>query len=588
MRVDRQADRESRGSDEFGILAVAQGVMEQLSVDQVLDRVVRAARDLTGARYAALGVLDPARTRLERFITVGMDDRTREQVGPLPSGRGVLGELIRNPRPLRLDDVGGHPSSYGFPAGHPPMHSFLGVPVFVAGAPFGNLYLTEKPEGSFSAHDEEAVITLATFAGVAIDHARRYAATEERRDQLEETVRALDATLQIARALSGETELPRILTLVAQRSRALVGARSLLIERLRGEEIEIAQVDGEVSADLVGRSFPLADTVAEAALVSGETQDLSAPLTRLRFARHGAGRLGLTAEEGLFVPLIFRGRRYGVLIVLGSLRGGFDANERQLLESFASSVAIAVATAATAADERRRQALAAAEAERARWARELHDETLQALGNLRLVLSGARRMEDPERLRAAVDEALEQLGVDISSLRSLITELRPAALDQLGLGAALLALMDRVRQTGLEVEDRIGLAREREATPDRLVEEQETAIYRIVQEALTNIAKHAGASHVRVEVVEDDSTVHVRVIDDGVGFEETRQSEGFGLEGIRERVELLGGELRIISAPGQGTEIEVKIAARHRQPDDPRADADAPGLAAGSDLRGAH
>src|SRR5664279_3135264 len=219
-----------RGDVSRGVLDVARGVLDDLDVEAVLERVLAAARDMTGARYAALGVLDESRTQLARFLSLGIDDSARRMIGPPPTGRGVLGELIRHPRPLRIADVGSHPVSYGFPAGHPPMGSFLGVPVVVSGRPYGNLYLTEKQGAAeFDAADEEAVVLLAGFAGVAIDHARRFAGSESERQELQRTVDALDATLQIARALGGQTELPAILELVAKRGRALVSARVVVI-----------------------------------------------------------------------------------------------------------------------------------------------------------------------------------------------------------------------------------------------------------------------------------------------------------------------------------------------------------------------
>src|ERR1700758_381423 len=219
-----------------GIVTVAQSVLEQLDLEVVLDRVLNAARELTGARYAALGVLDADRERLERFLTVGIDEETRRLIGPLPTGRGVLGELIRHPRALRIDDAGSHPYSYGFPIGHPPMRSFLGVPILIGGQPYGNLYLTEKETGGrFTEEDEQSATTLAIFAAVAIDHARRFAVSETQRRELERTVSALDATLQIARALGGQTDLGSVLELVAKRGRALVSARAVVIELLRGE-----------------------------------------------------------------------------------------------------------------------------------------------------------------------------------------------------------------------------------------------------------------------------------------------------------------------------------------------------------------
>ncbi len=199
------------------------------------------------------------------------------------------------------------------------------------------------------------------------------------------------------------------------------------------------------------------------------------------------------------MPLVFRERGHGVLVAVDCLEpGGFTAEHQHLLESFAVSAATAVAAARSAADDRRQQRLAAAEAERARWARELHDETLQALGNIRLVLSSAARSGSAEQMSNGIRQALEQLEVDITGLRALITELRPAALDQLGLEPALEALFDRVRRTGLEVDGEIELAYEIGVNDDRLDGDLETAIYRIVQEALTNAVRHGSAHHAEI------------------------------------------------------------------------------------------
>ena len=553
-----------------GILTIARSVLEQLDSDVVLERVLEAAHDLTGARYAALGVLDESRHELGRFLTRGIDEQTRRVIGPLPTGRGVLGELIRHPVPMRIPDVGSHAYSYGFPVGHPPMSSFLGVPILVAGEPYGNLYLTEKQGGGqFTADDEEAAVLLADFAGLAIDHARRYSGSEEKRAELQETVHALDATLQISRALGGETDLNAILQLVAKRGRALVAARMLVIELLQGNELALAAGAGELPPDLIGRRVPLANTVASAALRAGQTQWLSDQLNRTRFQTHGLGNLGLSFENGLVVPLVFRDRPYGVLVALDHLGGGFTAEHQGLLESFAVSAATAVATAQSAADERDRQRVAAAEAERSRWARELHDETLQALGSLRLMLAGARRSRDPESLGEAVGQAIEQLELDITNLRALITELRPAALDQLGLEPALLALADRVRTSGLDVSAHVELAYERGEHADRLSLELETGVYRIVQEALTNTIKHGRASHAAVEVIEGPEQLTVIVRDDGIGFDPQARSagEGFGLAGMHERAALLGGELTIRAVPGEGSTIAVGFPiARSVQP----------------------
>ena len=275
------------------------------------------ARSLTGARFAALGVLDPTARSLERFLTLGVDDAARARIGPLPTGRGVLGELIRDPQALRLTDVGSHPASYGFPAEHPPMGPFLGVPVLVRGRPWGNLYLAGPPGSPpFTSQHEDTAGALAELAGVAIDHARRFAGSEAEREQLKGTVAALDATLQIARAVGGQTELRSILDLVAKRGRDLVSAGTLVIELASGDELELVAGAGEIPADLLGHRFPLANTVASAALRSGRSQQLSEPVNRERFERHGVGHLGLHARDGLVVPLLFRDRSYGVLVAV--------------------------------------------------------------------------------------------------------------------------------------------------------------------------------------------------------------------------------------------------------------------------------
>jgi len=550
-----------------GVLKVARSVLEQLDIELVLKRVLDAARDLTGARYAALGVLDETRDELSRFLTLGIDEHTRRLIGPLPTGRGVLGELIRTPTPLRIADVGSHPYSYGFPVGHPPMGSFLGVPIMVDGQPYGNLYLTEK-EGAaeFSEEDEQAAVLLADFAGLAIDHARRFSGSEAKRVQLQQTVRALDATIQIARALGGETDLQAILELVAKRGRALVSARVVVIELLRDGDLELAAGAGELPDGLLGQHVELANTVASAALRAGQTQRLTDELNRARFQQHGIGHLGLSAENGLVVPLVFRERSYGVLVVLDHLDGGdFSTDHQRLLESFAASAATAVATAQSAADERTQQRVAAAEAERGRWARELHDETLQALGNLRLMLAGGRRSGDPAALADAVDRAMGQLEGDIAALRGLITELRPAALDQLGLEPALLALIERVRGGGLDVDAHVELAYEHDQAAERLGAELETGVYRIVQESLTNAVKHGNAGRASVEVLEREQRVTVTVRDDGTGFDPAASTAGFGLTGMRERAKLLGGELSVRSAPNDGTMVSVSLPATRRQ-----------------------
>jgi two-component system, NarL family, sensor histidine kinase DevS len=550
-----------------GILGVARSVLAELDLDVVLDRVLEAAQELTGARYAALGVLNESRTELARFVTRGIDQATVASIGSLPRGRGVLGTLIEHPVALRVADVGGHPRSYGFPYGHPPMKTFLGVPILIDGEPFGNLYLTDKEGGGeFSAADEEAIVVLAEFTGVAVDHARRYTGSRERGDQLARTVAALEATTQIARTLGGETDPEVVLELVAKRGRALVSARALLIELRRGEELVVAAGAGELPEGLIGRRVELASTVAAHAMRTLHVQRLQEELNRTRFEEHGLGRLGVRAQDGLVVPLVFRGETHGVLLAVDRMRDGptFSAEDERLLEAFASSAATAVATAESVASERQRQRLLAAEAERHRWARELHDETLQSLSALRIGLSAARRSEELPTVKQAIGQAVDHLEEAIFDLRALISDLRPAALDELGVQAAIEALAERGGRHDVEVDVSIELAYEQGAQSTRHTPELEIALYRIVQEALTNAAKHGGAKRAVIEIHEDAATINLSVRDDGSGFDPNARSAGFGLLGMHERVALLEGELSIDSAPGKGAVVSARIPVRRR------------------------
>ena len=356
----------------------------------------------------------------------------------------------------------------------------------------------------------------------------------------------------------------RILELVAKRGRALVSARALVIELRDGDELVIAAGAGDVPPELMGRRVPLQNTLAAAALRAGRPQRLGDELNRARFEQHGLGGLGLNAKDALVVPLVFRNQSYGALVAVDPHDGTtFSSNHERLLESFAASAAVAVATAQTVAEERRLQRLAATEAERAHWARELHDQTLQALAGLSLVLSAGQRAADVSDIRAAITEAVAQIETEIANLRNMITDLRPAVLDDLGLQAAIDALADRVSATSLSVEVVVDLAYERGRASERLIPELEAAIYRVVQESLTNAGKHAGECRAVVEVIEDDRTILVTVRDDGRGFDPDAAHEGFGLHGIRERVELFGGTLAIDSEPGAGTRIALTLPAYH-------------------------
>jgi signal transduction histidine kinase len=548
------------------LIDVGRSLLSELDIDVVLDRLLETAAELTGARYAAIGILDDSRHELGRFITRGIDEETHRAIGDLPRGRGILGLLIDEPHPLRLEDVGDHPRSYGFPPGHPPMRTFLGVPIVIRGEAWGNLYLTEKAGGRvFTAEDEEATVVLADWAAIAIENARLYRDVATRRDELERAVRGLQATAAIARAIGGETDLARVLELVVKRGRALVDAHDVLIWLREGDELVIAAGAGHVSVSEDVR-VPLAASTAGEVLASGRSRRIADAMRELRVPPPA---LGIErASTALLVPLVYRGNGLGVLAAFDRLDGDgtFTHDDEQLLEAFAAQAATAVATAKTVEVDRLRRSIAAAETERRRWARELHDETLQALGGLKVALSGASRLDDAEAMRDAMRDATEQLGRDIEALRGIIAELRPAALDQLGLEPALVSLAQRTATTsGLDVQTAIDLA-----GGQRLAPELETTVYRIVQEALTNVTKHARATTVWVAVRQAGNELQIAVTDDGTGFDPERGLDaGFGLIGMRERVELAGGALTVAPADGAGTAVRATLPLRYRGPTSP-------------------
>jgi signal transduction histidine kinase len=544
------------------LLEVGRALVTNLDVESVLRHALETGRELTEARYAALGILDEQKQELERFLFVGIDEETRRLIGPLPRGRGVLGELIRRPEPLRLADVARHAHSYGFPPGHPPMTTFLGVPIAIRGEAFGNLYLTEKAGGEqFTAADEELVVVLAEWASIAIDNARLYQDVQRRRGELERAVRGLEATATVVRSVGFETDLDRVLELVVKRGRALLDARTLLVLLEEPTGLRVVCAAGENGEGALGAPLRAEGTLAGSVLTTGST--LRVPSLAERTG-HGLEAITGGATSAVVAPLGFRGRARGVLVALDRDRESpvFDADDEHLLTSFAASAAIAIATAQSVEAERLRLSILAAEEERKRWARELHDETLQALSALKLLLESGQRAERPEAKDDVTARALEQLLLTIEGLQNLITDLRPAALDELGIKPAVEALVARTAATtGLDVEARIDLAYDSGRAPTRLTGEIESTVYRLVQEALTNAVKHAGAQRAWVEIVEDASTITVTVSDDGGGFDPERANGGFGLVGMRERVELVDGRLLIDSASGQGTVIRAELPA---------------------------
>jgi signal transduction histidine kinase len=518
----------------------------ELALDDLLSRIVQSARTVLGARYAALGVLDSTGTELARFVTAGLTDEEREAIGPLPRGRGILGVLIRDARPLRLERLGDDPRSSGFPPNHPPMQSFLGVPVALRGQAFGNLYLTDKAGGSFTEEDEQIAMTLAAQAAVAVDNVHRYESERRRADEIE-------SVTEVARAVLTTLDVDALLPLVARRARHLTGAETVGVAVRDGDEVVFRYAHGVDALGLEGSRAP------------ADMEDLAAALR---------GSLGAPAVEACALEV--GGETAGALVAVGWQP--FDDGARRLLVAFSSQVAVALANARRVAIEReqlqetaRREAAAAAEvaaaeglrraveaqeAERARVARELHDESGQVLTALALHLRALEDDVGPGDVRERIAEMRRSLASASSGLRELATRLRPSAVEEQGLEDAIEEQAARLRREGIRVDvDLRGLGAD-------LSGELQTVLFRVVQESLTNVARHSGAEGASVVVSAREGMLRLMVEDDGRGFDTAAPSGRLGLAGIRERVELLGGRLRIESSLDGGTAVVVDLQTR--------------------------
>ena len=522
----------------------------ELSLDALLQKLAETTAELTGARYAALGVIDQTGRELERFVTHGIGPETHAAIGDLPRGRGILGVLIRESRTLRLEDLSQDPRSVGFPPNHPPMKTFLGVPVMLRGVAYGNLYLTEKEGGApFTAEDEELVTLLASQAAVAIENARLYESSRE-------WARQLESLNEITAAMVSEVEPNKLLELVVTRLRELVDARlvAVFLPTVDGA-LELAAANGEDAAEAIGFRLDVHRSKAGRAFSQGasirvdsllDDPEIDPELTR-RFS----------ARAGLWVPLLARGKAIGVLMALDRLEYDprFSDADVRVAETFADRAAVAVDLSQRVARDTVRRIIETQELERRRLARELHDETAQALTS---ILLGLKRIEDvaeSQDARAALSALRGAVVAALQDVRRLAVELRPRVLDDLGLVAALERLTSGVsEQSGMAVELEANLG------DARLPEEIETVLYRVIQEALNNVLKHAGAKHVSVVVSRKDGSVTAVVEDDGRGFVKPQSGDqGVGLLGMGERLALVDGRLTVESREGAGTTVVAEV-----------------------------
>jgi signal transduction histidine kinase len=534
--------------DRFRLLVDAGiSISSELSLEALLQRIVKAAAQLTGARYAALGVVDPSGMRLERFLTTGVDDETRAAIGDEPVGRGILGVVIHEAKPLRLADLTQDARAVGFPPHHPPMTTFLGVPVLLRDKAYGNLYLTEKVGGGeFTEEDEELTRLLAAQAAVAVENARLHESSAH-------WLRQLESLNEIGNALAAQIDLEPLLGMVAARLRVLIRARIVLIvlsDRASGPRIVAA--DGGDSGTLVGARLDESKLACVVERARSERVDslIDDPEVDQEVIRQ------MSVTTGLYVPLVVEGRALGA-IAAHDREGAdprFSDEDSRLAESMSERAAIAVDLSRRVSRDAIRRVVEAQELERARLARELHDETGQALTSILLGLHALERTVESVDAYDALAVVRELVVNTLHDVRRLAVELRPAALDDFGLAPAIERLVAIHRQDAAVTID-LGI----QLGDERLPADVETTMYRIVQEALTNVAKHANAKRISVLATRSAGSAVLVIEDDGGGFDPSDATSGLGLSGMRERVALVGGRLKVEAGIGSGTTIVAEI-----------------------------
>ncbi|GAA4879371.1 GAF domain-containing sensor histidine kinase [Kitasatospora terrestris] len=524
------------------LLEAVLSVGRELDLTHVLRSIVEAAAVLVDAQYAALGVIGPDGETLSEFLTVGLPEEEIAKIGPYPTGRGILGELIRHPEPLRLSDLSAHPGSYGFPANHPPMRTFLGVPVRVRDEVFGHLYLTDKRGGGdFEADDESVISTLAVAAGVAIDNARLY--EEAQRQQ-----RWLSASAEITRGLLSGRSRSQVLELIAQRAREITGAEladvSVPVPGTDTVRVELAL--GADEAARLGLVVPLAGSL------SGEACALGAPATTADLSGDPRLSAGPRRFDGLgpavAVPLGRTAGQVGSVLLLARRSGEPAFTEREIgpLVGFADQAALALELA-----ERRKDAEQLAMLEdRDRIARDLHDLAIQRLFATGMTLQSAARFIDHSGASDRVLRAVGDLDETIKIIRSTIFGLR--ARDERttqGLRAQVVRVVEEA-QPVLGFAPRLSM----EGLLDTDVPAQVADhVVAVLGEALSNAARHARARQVEVALQATGSRVVLTVQDDGVGIPE--QGRRSGLRNLAERAESAGGTLELAAAPDGGTRL---------------------------------
>ena len=528
------------------LLEVGLTLASELSLPMVLQRIVDLAAQVTDARYGALGVIGDGGELVE-FITTGLSAKQRRAIGSLPRGRGILGLLIREPRSIRIEKIGDHPKSVGFPAHHPPMGSFLGAPVKAMGKVFGNIYLTEKRSApEFSEQDEESLVVLATQAGVAIANATLYAQTHQRE-------RWLDALRAITSDILAGSDADSLLAGIAEHARDLAGAdsASILTTSSTPGQLVVAAAVGAHAGQVRGQMVPAAKSI------SGEVMESGRPLVTKAAAADGHAyqpiiRLGRVGPA-IFVALRVRGRATGTLMV-ANLVGGRHFNEEtiRLVETFADQASVAIEYARAQTDLRRLELME----ERERIAKELHDGIIQSLFAVGMNLQSTALMSGSPETSRRVDKAVDELDRVIRDLRNYIFGLRPGILADRQLNQALEAIGEEVGSTL-----QIPIAVEVDGAVSAALSSRSHEIVQLTREALSNVTRHAQAQRAAVRLTRQGANAVLTIEDEGVGFDPREASSGSGLRNMRERAAAIGATLHISSATGKGTKLRFTFPA---------------------------
>ena len=519
----------------------------ELSLPVVLQKIVDLACDVADARYGAVGVLGP-NGRISEFITHGITPEQREAIGPLPEGHGLLGVLIEKAEPLRLKNIREHMSSSGFPPNHPPMTSFLGVPIAIRGRVFGNLYLTEKQGADeFTEGDEDAVLKLAAQAAVAVENARLYADAQLNH-------RRISAVNDVTQAILEGRDIDVVLRLIANHARELVDGQistvAMPLEQDPGQLV-VMVADGDNASNLEGMIFPEPDSISGEVMRTNETLVLSDaigdPRAHQPFVR--GGDIG----PAIFAPLAVKGRAFGTLAV-GNHPGArqFSSDEVGLVQTFAAQASVALEQARIQ-NELKRFALVE---DRERIAKELHDDVIQSLFAEGMALqSSLAVVNNPDAMETRITQAVEHIDRVIRDLRNYIFALTPGATADRTLERSIREIAQSFAEaSNTEIDVDIDVR-----TAARL-SNRAADILHVAREAVSNAVRHSGGDRIRIGLISSGSVALLEVSDNGKGFHPGEMvGRGNGLTNLRARAESVSGELEIESAPGRGTWVRLRI-----------------------------